>query len=223
MATFSQLQNDLLDTMDNRTSAFIAIRGKLINNAIRDIERRRFWSCMGKYSSFSTIAGQEEYQVSTYAPRYIASDVMRRVETDGDVPLVRDGDWSEFQRRKLDGTADSGTPLVYIVHTGSTISTGLQSIYFFPTPNAIFSMKFWYHQMLPDLVMDADTNWFTEFMPDVVLYRACLLASAFLNRNPQAWAALFEQTYAEAEKLDAHEKLHKVEIIRRRAMDSEVD
>jgi hypothetical protein len=221
---FSQLKSDLKDYVEDRTGQMNALAGRFINNALVDIQRRRFWKCMSKLSSFSTVAGTREYPLITHAPRYIASDVMKRrgATADADIVLVKESDWEEFQRRMLDNGETTGAPLSYIVHVGSNVDNGRQSIWFFPTPNAIYSMEFWHHRMLPELVQDADENWFTEFAHDLVLYRACMLAGVFLQQDITGWQALFEECHQAAVRLDRYESFHRGSIARNRAYDSGV-
>lgn len=212
--------------LGDKTVDYSAVLPSFINTAIRDIQRKRFWTAMETYSTFSTVIGQNEYQLNTVAPRYIASEVMKLGAADGAKSLLlHEHSWETFKNRfiRTGEEAENGKPVTFIIHSTQGTSGGQQSLYLFPTPDAVYTVEFWYKQFLPDLVNDGDTNWFTENIPDCIKYRACHLSALFLREDPARWERLFFEVFSAAYSLDAYAKMHKASIGRSQMHDYGVE
>lgn len=64
-----------------------------------------------------------------------------------------------------------------------------------PTPNAAAVLEVMYYEQPPLLGDDVQTNWLTEYAPDLLLYATLLEATPFLKSDEriQVWQAMFDR------------------------------
>lgn len=73
-----------------------------------------------------------------------------------------------------------------------------------PTPNAESRLEILYYEQPPFLGSDCETNFITEYAPDLLLYASLLEASPFLKNDErvQTWQALYDRA---AQALDGED------------------
>ena len=64
-----------------------------------------------------------------------------------------------------------------------------------PTPDAAYSFEILYYERVQPLSSSNQTNWFTEYAPQAMLYGSLLQAMPFLKNDErvQLWQALYQQ------------------------------
>lgn len=64
-----------------------------------------------------------------------------------------------------------------------------------PTPNAASTLEILYYEQPAFLGEDFQTNWLTEYAPDLLLYAALLEASPFLKKDERiaTWQAMYDR------------------------------
>lgn len=67
-----------------------------------------------------------------------------------------------------------------------------------PTPNAVQTLEILYYQQPALLGEDTQTNWLTEYAPDLLLYATLLEATPFLKKDEriQTWQAMYDRAAA---------------------------
>jgi hypothetical protein len=99
--------------------------------------------------------------------------------------LLRD---YEYLREYWPDPTQTGTPLYYsdYDYTHWLIA---------PTPDTNYTFEVLYYQRVPPLSSANQTNWFTEYAPQAMLYGSLLQAMPFLKNDErvQLWQAMYQQ------------------------------
>ena len=64
-----------------------------------------------------------------------------------------------------------------------------------PTPDAAYNLEILYYEQPPLLGDDLQTNWLTQYAPDVLLYATLLEATPFLKNDERVgvWQAMYDR------------------------------
>jgi hypothetical protein len=94
----------------------------------------------------------------------------------------------EYCRNYWPDEAETGTPEFYADYD-------YQHWLFAPTPNAASTLEILYYEQPRFLGEDFQTNWLTEYAPDVLLYATLLEATPFLKKDEriQTWQAMYDR------------------------------
>jgi len=94
----------------------------------------------------------------------------------------------EYCRSYWPDEAETGTPEFYADYD-------YQHWLLVPTPATAQSLEILYYQQPPFLGEDFQTNWLTQYAPDILLYAALLEATPFLKNDEriQTWQALYDR------------------------------
>jgi len=97
----------------------------------------------------------------------------------------------EYIRLYNPDPTDTGTPRFYADYD---YSHWLIS----PTPSAAFPYEILYYELPPLLDDTTQTNWFTEFAPNILLYASLLEATPFLKNDEriQVWESFYNRALA---------------------------
>lgn len=94
----------------------------------------------------------------------------------------------EYLRSYWPDEAETGTPQFYADYD-------FQHWLLAPTPSATGVLEIVYYEQPPLLGDDLQTNWLTEYAPDLLLYATLLEATPFLKNDEriQVWQALYDR------------------------------
>lgn len=94
----------------------------------------------------------------------------------------------EYCRNYWPDEAETGTPQFYADYD-------YQHWLITPTPNAASTWEILYYEQPALLGEDFQTNWLTEYAPDLLLYAALLEATPFLKKDDriQTWQAMYDR------------------------------
>jgi hypothetical protein len=94
----------------------------------------------------------------------------------------------EYCRSYWPDEAQTGTPQFYADYD-------YQHWLITPTPNATSTLEIVYYEQPPLLGDDVQTNWLTEYAPDVLLYATLLEATPFLKNDEriQTWQNMYDR------------------------------
>lgn len=95
----------------------------------------------------------------------------------------------EFIQGRYPDTTVTGQPLYYA-------DMGYANWRIGPTPNATYPIEIHYYELLQPLDSSNQTNWLTEYAPNLLLYAVLLETSPFLKND--ARAAVWEKEYQKA-------------------------
>lgn len=121
-----------------------------ILSAIDDYKDEDFWFLEGKQTA-STVANQETYAIDS---THIEVDSLTITVSSNEYPLIlRTFDW--YREVNTNPTTTVGIPTDYAVHQGL--------YYLYPTPNAVYTLTWYGHEILTTLSATTDTNaWMTD-------------------------------------------------------------
>jgi hypothetical protein len=85
----------------------------------------------------------------------------------------------------------TGTPVFYSDY-------GYSNILIAPTPSGTNPFEFCYMELPEPITPDNETNWLTDYAPDVLLYATLLEASSFLKNDERVpvWKEYYERALA---------------------------
>jgi hypothetical protein len=134
----------------------------IVNGIIADLSR----SADSLYNEFSeaitTVSGTGTYEISsTLANKFSRPFSMWLIDSAGLASRVTYVPPEEFEKRYF-GSNGTGSPVHYTIFAGY--------IYFGPTPDAEYSLRFRYYGYPADLVSNTDTNKYLANAWDVVFY-----------------------------------------------------
>ena len=94
----------------------------------------------------------------------------------------------EYIRNYWPDAAQTGVPAYYSDYD-------FQHWLIAPTPSAASTLNILYYEQPPLLGDDCQSNWITDYAPDLLLYASLLEASPFLKKDDrvQTWQALFDR------------------------------
>ena len=94
----------------------------------------------------------------------------------------------EYCRNYWSDEAETGTPEFYADYD-------YQHWLLAPTPNAASTLEILYYEQPALLGEDFQTNWLTEYAPDILLYATLLEAAPFLKNDEriQTWQAMYDR------------------------------
>jgi hypothetical protein len=166
---------------DSERSDTAAIRTK-IQQAIRYFQPRRFWFNETRSNTFSTVAGQSDYDIATVGDFY-TFDALYLIEGNGEVNALkrRDYRWSET----LEGNVTSNQPYSW-AYVNKTVRL-------YPPPDAVYTMRPTGHIKVaaPATDGDAENEWML-YAYDLIMYRARASLEANRWADPNA-ALMFKQ------------------------------
>ena len=86
---------------------------------------------------------------------------------------------------RLQENPDPGTPTHYCIDAGRLL--------FYPVPTAEVDVSFDYYQMVEPIGPDRDSNIFTQYHSDALLYAACLEAASYMAEDERipTWQASY--------------------------------
>lgn len=188
MATYTQMRSRL--ATDTGRSDLTSSINEAINRAIEHYEKERFWFNETS-GTFSTVAGTDAYTQGSggVLSDILEVDVLTITRTSTDIyPL----DKVTFQKLREYST------------TGTTSNRSLpdmwayykNAFYFYPVPDAAYTITVYYQKSYADLSADADTNDFTTDAEDLIEARARWWLWTRLRNYPAASAAKAEELEA---------------------------
>lgn len=94
----------------------------------------------------------------------------------------------EYIRSYWPDAAQTGVPAYYADYD-------FQHWLIAPTPSAASTLEILYYEQPPLLGDDCQTNWLTDYAPDLLLYAALLESAPFLKKDDrlQTWQALYDR------------------------------
>lgn len=97
----------------------------------------------------------------------------------------------EYMRQYWPNQTLTGTPRFYADYDYS-------HWFFAPTPNTAFPYEIIYYELPPLLGEDLQTNWFTEYAPNALLYASLLEAAPFLKNEEiiPIWQGFYDRSIA---------------------------
>jgi hypothetical protein len=97
----------------------------------------------------------------------------------------------EYMRQYWPNQTLTGTPRFYADYDYS-------HWFFAPTPNAPFPYELIYYELPPLLGDDVQTNWFTEYAPNALLYASLMEAAPFLKNEEiiPIWQGFYDRSVA---------------------------
>jgi hypothetical protein len=95
----------------------------------------------------------------------------------------------EYMRNYWPNEAETGTPQFYADYD-------YQHWLLAPTPSAASTLEILYYEQPTPLGEDFQTNWLTEYAPDVLLYAALLEATPFLKNDERinTWQTMYDRS-----------------------------
>jgi hypothetical protein len=95
----------------------------------------------------------------------------------------------DYLRNYWPDEAETGTPQFYADYD-------YQHWLFVPTPDDTQTLEVLYYEQPALIGDDLQTNWLTEYAPDLLLYACLLEATPFLKKDEriQTWQAMYERT-----------------------------
>ena len=176
LANYSELQSSIADFLNRSdlTSAipdFITMAEKRMNREIRHwrMENRATASASSRYSVLPT--------------DYVEA-IRLHLEVDNrPIELVS---YHEMQSLRENNDDTGGKPTSYSITQGE--------IELFPTPDATYSIEFYYYASLPTLSASQTTNVILTNFPDAYLYGSLIHAAPYLQEDARmnSWAALYQ-------------------------------
>lgn len=192
MPTFAELKSKasrrLLDA--SNTAVTDAEVGTALNDAISYWKWKPFWFNQ-KEASFSLVANNAEvtnFPTDFLAPVKPGAFIIRYGQVNWDVALVNSQQYD-------DEFTENGTGLPYII----TPRNDSWFVYFIP--DQAYTMKVRYFQDYTDLSADSDTNDFTTYADQLILYDALSRLQAELRQGPEM------ETYYTARTQDEYKHL----------------
>lgn len=161
MSTLAQMRSRIADDL-NRSDLNTQI-DKAINRAIRHYyNSERFWF-NETTGTFATVANQEYYGTVDSVPSDILSiNYLRLTVSSNNKPEIPQKTYSQIQA--MNSGASIGQPLYYAWYSNK--------IWFYPIPDAIYTLTVSYQKSYAVLALDADTNDFTVEAEDLIEARA---------------------------------------------------
>lgn len=97
----------------------------------------------------------------------------------------------EYMRQYWPNQTQTGTPRFYADYD-------YQHWFFAPTPSDDFPYEIIYYELPPLLGDDVQTNWFTEYAPNALLYASLLEAAPFLKNEEiiPIWQGFYDRSIA---------------------------
>jgi len=97
----------------------------------------------------------------------------------------------EYVRNYWPNESETGTPEFYADYNYS-------NWVFAPTPDAAYPMEILYYELPPLLDDTNETNWLTEFAPNVLLYASLVEATPFVkdDQRVQLWQTYYDRAIA---------------------------
>jgi len=149
MAQFSDTYNAVADQFGDTTTPMITRIKRFINWTQQDIAARRNWEFLLKTADITTVAS-----TSTYS---LASDADKVIDIINTTTRAKLGFTSrqEFDAR-VPYTTSTGSPSVWIPAGRDT--NGYLKVQLYLTPDAEYTLPYWYRKRLTDLSADADVS-----------------------------------------------------------------
>ena len=161
MSTLTQMRARIADDL-NRSDLNTQI-DKAINRAIRHYYNSEYFWFNETVGTFVTVANQESYGTADSVPSDILSiNYMRLTISTTNKPEIPKKTYQEIQM--LNSGASIGQPLYYAWYQNK--------IWFYPIPDAVYTVTISYQKSYAVLVADSDTNDFTVEAEDLIESRA---------------------------------------------------
>lgn len=175
--TFLDLRNDVTALVIDLPPTVAAAVPRLVNNAIRSIQRKYNFRVMETFIQFTTTPSQP----------LIATISNFKEFMDRGPYLFHQFRKGEFLVNSTIPDHDSALSTLTITTPAKprfissliNSSTGVATFYLVPYPDqnsdwsdGNYQVKFQYYSYSPDLVADEDTNWFTTNADDYIIYKA---------------------------------------------------
>lgn len=182
MSTLAQMRSRISDKL--LRSDLNSQIDESINAAIEFYEAYRFWFSE-KTSTFTTVAGQKSYGSADSVPTDIREIDLVRVTVSGTYYYPTRKTYQYIE--EIDTTGFRGYPDFYAYYQ--------EKFYFYPIPNAAWTVTVSYQQSYTELSADADTNDFTTYARKLIECHAlALINSEILNDVQQA--SIYQQKVA---------------------------
>ena len=182
----SRIADDLTRTdLDNQID-------KAINRAIEHYEKDRFWF-NEKVWTFSTVAAQETVAFATASTSDLLSvDLATLTRNSNDIYPIDPITFQEMRGINTTGTTSQGNPTLYALFN--------KTFYFYPVPNAVYTVSLYGQKSYAALASNTDTNDFLSEAEDLIEARARWWLYKRVIQDPDAAALAKEE---ELEALDA--------------------
>jgi hypothetical protein len=190
MATLTQLTAKAT-ALGNYATADSTNIDTFVNMAYLDVCKRRRWSWLETTTSISTVAGTATVAV----PAAVADGYFGRLRPDSTSVTAPEyiPDWEAFDYRTRDAvdTTDRGEPKYYSIMGGS--------IYFYPTPDAVYAYTLPYWRS-PAALTSGTEPLIPETFHDVLVYGALML-HAGRDKDGQMYSFWQDQYEGQIEEL----------------------
>jgi hypothetical protein len=173
MSTFAQMRStiaDILDRTDLTTQINLAI-----NRAIKFYQDEPFWF-KDTIATFPTVSGTKAYDTGGGIPSDIASiDYLEIAVSSSDERSLVERTYAYIEQ--IDSNHWQSVPTDYAWYN--------DSIYLYPIPNAVYTMRVSYQKTYTDLSADSDTNDWTTLAESLIESRACWSIYSEILQNPE--------------------------------------
>lgn len=161
MSTFSEMKDAIADYI-SRSDLSTQI-GDAVNRAITHYSSRRFWF-NETTGTMSTVASQQSYGTSDSLPSDIAKLDAVQVTVNGTKYTLTPRTYNYIIDVNTSSTSTTGQPCDFAWYQGK--------IWFYPTPDDVYTVTFSYQKTYSELSADSDTNDFTTYAEDLIEARA---------------------------------------------------
>lgn len=169
-----------------------------VNQTQRRIQRAYNWRCM---ESRQTLSSSTAYlSIPTGYKEAIWLDVLRST---GDYKRLEKTFANDALRRYPFMDSETGEPELWC------LSHGISSIIVRPTPDQEYSFDIFFFKYLDDLSSSNTTNWFTDNLPELLVYGSLVEASGFIVNKDMfdIWNQLYNGVLATAISNEKAEKI----------------
>jgi len=190
--TFDTLQQDVQRYLERGATAaadplVFAQIPRLINLAERRIARELKIQGFIAVVTTNLVPGQSVYDKPDRWRDTISVNVGTGAARDQRTPVFARG--YEFVRSYWPSEAETGTPEVYADYD-------YEHWLLAPTPDQAYPMEVLYYELPPLLDESQQSNWITEYAPQLLLYGTLLEATPFLKNDEriQTWQTMYDRS-----------------------------
>jgi len=146
--TFSEIYNAVVEQFGDTSDTMKTKAKRYVNWTQQDAASRFDWPFLMGTANFTTADG-----TATYSANAAAEKIIDIRNTSKDMKLYKLSR-QEFDAKIPDPTSE-GSPELWI-DAGS--SSNILQIQFYPIPDAIYTLPYWYRKRLTDMTLDADIS-----------------------------------------------------------------
>lgn len=161
MSTFSEMKSAIADYLSR--SDLTSQIGDAINRAISHYQSTRFWFNEGT-GTFSTVASQQSYTAANMSITDIAKIDSVQCTVNGSKYTLTPRTYNYIIDVNTSSTSTTGQPCDWAFYG--------EKLWFYPTPDAVYTITLSYQNAYSDLSADSDSNDFTTYAEDLIEARA---------------------------------------------------